>query len=83
MGWLYSLFSLRFSILRLHDLNLSGWYLLIGFIPLIGNLFSLYLLFAPGNEDSNDYGYPPREGSKFGLFGIIFVIIALFWLASY
>lgn len=83
VGWLYSLFSLRFSILRLHDLNLSGWYLLIGFIPLIGNLFSLYLLFAPGNEDSNDYGYPPREGSKFGLFGIIFVIIALFWLASY
>lgn len=83
VGLLYSLVSLRFGILRLHDLNLSGWYLLLTFVPFIGGLFSLYLLFAPGNEDSNDYGYPPREGSKLGLFGIIFVIIALYWLAGY
>jgi len=83
VGLLYSLVSLRFGILRLHDLNLSGWYLLLTFVPFIGGLFSLYLLFAPGNEDSNDYGYPPREGSRLGLFGIIFVIIALYWLAGY
>ncbi|MGL4673269.1 MAG: DUF805 domain-containing protein [Wohlfahrtiimonas sp.] len=83
IGWLYFLVSFRFSILRLHDLNLSGWYLLLGFVPFIGGLFSLYLLFAPGNEDRNDYGYPPREGSKLGLFGIVFVIIALYWLAGY
>lgn len=83
VGWLYFLVSFRFSILRLHDLNLSGWYLVLGFVPFIGGLFSLYLLFARGNENENDYGYPPREGSKLGLFGIIFVVVALFWLAGY
>lgn len=83
VGWLYFLVSFRFSILRLHDLNLSGWYLLLGFVPFIGGLFSLYLLFAPGNEDRNEYGYPPREGSKIGLFGIVFVLFALFWLSGY
>lgn len=76
---LYSLISLRFGILRLHDVNLSGWYLILGFVPLISGLFSLYLLFAPGTDGENDYGHQPREGNKLGLFGLAFFVVALFW----
>lgn len=48
---------------RLHDLNRSGWWSLLCFIPLIGIFFGLYLLFAPGTSGSNDYGPAPSENS--------------------
>lgn len=48
---------------RLHDLNKSGWYLLLSLIPLIGFLFALYLIFAPGDAEGNDYGPPPGPNS--------------------
>ena len=33
---------------RLHDLNLSGWFMLIAFIPILGSLFSIFAMCAPG-----------------------------------
>ncbi len=45
---------------RLHDLNLSGWWWLVGQIPLIGFFFALVLLFTRGTKGSNDYGEDPR-----------------------
>jgi uncharacterized membrane protein YhaH (DUF805 family) len=38
---------------RCHDLNLSGWYQLIPFFP-------LYMIFAPGKEEENQYGVNPK-----------------------
>lgn len=67
--------NFRFGILRLHDLNLSGWYILLSVIPYVGSIFVLYLLLAPGNEGSNDYGNQPRAGSKAGLIVLAFIII--------
>lgn len=74
---IYPLINLRFSILRLHDLNLSGWFLLLTFVPMIGGIFSLYLLFAKGTEGRNDYGYQPREGSKIGFVGLGLIILLM------
>ena len=37
-------------IRRLHDLGLSAWFVLIIFIPLIGLVFFLYMLLAPGKK---------------------------------
>jgi uncharacterized membrane protein YhaH (DUF805 family) len=48
---------------RLHDLGKSGWYLLLSLVPLIGFLFALYLIFAPGESEANDYGPPPGPNS--------------------
>lgn len=60
LGYLAVLiFSIILGVRRLHDLNLSGWMWLINLIPLVGTLFALYMLFAPGKEDANDYGNPP------------------------
>ena len=45
---------------RLHDLNMSGWFYWVNFIPLVSALFSLYVLFAPGSDGPNKYGPNPR-----------------------
>jgi uncharacterized membrane protein YhaH (DUF805 family) len=41
------------GIRRLHDLNKSGWYLLLAFIPIVNIIMILYLLFAPGKVEGN------------------------------
>lgn len=54
------------SVRRLHDLNLSGWYYLATLIPVVGVLFSLYVLFAPGTVGANKYGADPLENERVG-----------------
>ena len=41
------------GIRRLHDLNQSGWYLLLAFVPLANVVMILYLLFAAGKVEGN------------------------------
>lgn len=41
---------------RLHDLDMSGWMQLIFYIPIIGQLFMLYVIFVPGTNGHNTYG---------------------------
>ncbi|RST53847.1 DUF805 domain-containing protein [Variovorax sp. MHTC-1] len=43
---------------RLHDIGKSGWWLLIGLIPLVG-LVLLYFMVQPSQSESNEYGAPP------------------------
>ncbi len=48
---------------RLHDHNKSGWWLGIGFIPVVGQLWALiYLGCMKGTEGPNDYGLGPASG---------------------
>ena len=51
--------SLAVGIRRLHDTGRSGWWLLIGFIPLIGSIILLVLFATAGEPGSNRYGPPP------------------------
>ena len=51
--------SIMLQIRRLHDLDKSGWLVLLQFIPGINVLFSLYLLFFKGTDGTNTYGYDP------------------------
>ena len=44
---------------RLHDTGKSGWWMLLGLIPLVG-LVLLYFLAQPGNEGANAYGEAPK-----------------------
>jgi uncharacterized membrane protein YhaH (DUF805 family) len=46
------------AIRRLHDLNSSGWFVLISFVP-FGQLLILWLMFKKGTDGVNDYGEPP------------------------
>jgi uncharacterized membrane protein YhaH (DUF805 family) len=48
------------AVRRLHDVNKSGWYLLIGLIPLAG-IYLLVLMFSEGTNGPNDYGKDPKH----------------------
>jgi uncharacterized membrane protein YhaH (DUF805 family) len=48
-------FSLKFTIQRFYDLNLSGWYILLKLIPIFSIFVTLYLYFKKGNCGINIY----------------------------
>ena len=50
--------SLGVAIRRLHDLDKSGWWLLLAFVPLVGGLVLLYWFCQPGTSGDNQFGPP-------------------------
>jgi uncharacterized membrane protein YhaH (DUF805 family) len=44
---------------RLHDTGRTGWWWLIGIIPLVGWIAIIYLAAQPGDPAPNQYGAPP------------------------
>ncbi len=50
--------SIAVSIRRLHDLDKSGWWLLLGMIPVVG-LILLYWFCLKGTEGDNRFGPDP------------------------
>lgn len=63
IGTLWSLGNLlpglALAVRRLHDKDRSGWWLLIGIIPLIGWIVLLYWYVTKGTEGSNRFGPDP------------------------
>ncbi len=55
-AWLGIVFFIR----RLHDFNLTGWFALVTFIPVIGAIFTLVVLVIPGAKEGNKYGAPAK-----------------------
>lgn len=53
--------SLALGFRRLHDVDKSAWWLLIGLIPLIGGLVLLFFAVQPGTVGPNRYGPDPRQ----------------------
>ena len=51
------------SARRLHDTGKTGWLLLIGIIPLIGQLVVLYWCVLPGSDEANEFGAAAATGS--------------------
>jgi len=51
--------SVTVLVRRLHDRELSAWFLLVALIPAVGLLILLATLLLPGTPTSNRYG-PPR-----------------------
>lgn len=46
---------------RLHDLDKSGWWMLLLFVPLVNILFYIYILFFKGTEGPKQYGEDPLQ----------------------
>ncbi|MBW8733077.1 MAG: DUF805 domain-containing protein [Asticcacaulis sp.] len=57
VGLLCSWILLVSQVKRLHDLNQSGWLVLINLIPGAGLVMWLILVFAKGEDRSNTYGF--------------------------
>ncbi len=47
--------NIAVGIRRLHDTNRSGWFLLLGLVPLV-NFVLIYFLAQKGTEGENTYG---------------------------
>ncbi len=54
--------SLAVSVRRLHDRDKSGWWLLLGFIPLIGAIVLLIWFVMDGDRGANRFGPDPKVG---------------------
>lgn len=52
--------SLAVSIRRLHDTNRTGWWVLIGLIPLLGALVLIVFNVLDGTPGPNKYGEDPK-----------------------
>jgi uncharacterized membrane protein YhaH (DUF805 family) len=50
------------AVRRLHDTGRSGWWLLIGLVPLLGAIVLLYFLVQEGAAGDNPYGADPKGG---------------------
>lgn len=53
--------SLAVVVRRLHDTGKSGWFILLGFIPLVGGIILLVFMILEGNAGPNQYGPDPKE----------------------
>jgi uncharacterized membrane protein YhaH (DUF805 family) len=52
--------SLAVAVRRLHDTDRSGWWLLLGVIPLIGGIVLLVFMCLEGTQGNNKYGANPK-----------------------
>ena len=55
--------SVMFGKRRLNDLNRSGWWFLLSIIPFVNLLLTIYLVFFPGTDGSNNFGAAPEANS--------------------
>jgi len=53
--------SLTVSIRRFHDINKSGWFVLLNFIPFVGWIIILAMLAGKGTEGKNRFGEYPLK----------------------
>lgn len=54
--------SLAVQVRRFHDQNLTGWLVLLGFIPYVGGLIILIFMCIDGTRGPNKYGADPKGG---------------------
>lgn len=53
--------SFSLGVRRWHDLNHSGWWMLLALIPVVNICATIYLIFARGTKGPNDYGDDPLD----------------------
>lgn len=56
-----SIIFLPFNVRRVHDLDKSGWWLLVCLIPVVNFFFFIYVSFFKGTEGDNSYGADPLQ----------------------
>jgi len=59
------------SVRRLHDVDRSGWWLLVGLIPLIGILVLIYFCAQDSTPGTNAYGPNPKSDVEYVEYEVI------------
>ena len=64
--------SLAVQVRRFHDLDKSGWSILLGLIPLVGGIIVLVFMCTRGTPGPNSYGDDPLDPELEGNLGEVF-----------
>jgi uncharacterized membrane protein YhaH (DUF805 family) len=59
--------SIAVEVRRLHDLDRSGWWLLLALIPLIGAIILIVWFCMPGTPGANRFGEPPQTAGRMAM----------------
>ena len=55
-------FSLPLGVRRFHDIGRSGWFMLLGLIPIIGGLIIFIFFLQDSQREQNQWGPSPKYG---------------------
>ena len=55
--------NLGVAVRRLHDINRSGWWILIALVPIVGAILLIYWYAQPGTSGSNPFGPDPKSAA--------------------
>ncbi|MEP7007238.1 MAG: DUF805 domain-containing protein [Sphingomonas bacterium] len=73
IGWLAIIIpSLAVQVRRFHDQDLSGWFVLLGFIPYVGGIVIIVFMCLPGTKGDNRYGPDPLDPEGVERLGSVF-----------
>ncbi|MDR1888720.1 MAG: DUF805 domain-containing protein [Zoogloeaceae bacterium] len=84
VGIILFAFYFTLTLRRLHDINLSGFWMLLMFVPFVSFFFQLFLLLKAGDDGENDYGPPPPpNGMGINLMagGMLLILVLMFGLS--
>jgi uncharacterized membrane protein YhaH (DUF805 family) len=56
--------ALAVLVRRLHDTGKTGWWALVGFIPLVGSIVLLVFTVTDSSPGENKYGTSPKASSS-------------------
>ena len=59
---IFGIITIGIGVRRLHDTGKSGWWLLVGFVPILGGLVLLYFFVLDSYPLQNRYGRSPKYG---------------------
>ena len=59
--------SIAVTFRRLHDTDHSGWWLLIGLVPLVGTIILFIFMIQDGQSGENQFGPNPKSGTATSL----------------
>lgn len=68
------------NVRRLHDLDKSGWLVLLAFIPLVNLLFFLYVTLMPGTLGVNRFGAPRPSTGWEKVLAWLYIIVNVLYL---
>jgi uncharacterized membrane protein YhaH (DUF805 family) len=58
--------TLAVTVRRLHDTGRSGWWILIGLIPIVGTIILIVFLATDSQPGNNQYGPNPKDAAPAG-----------------
>lgn len=80
-GLFAAVMSIIYGVRRLNDMNMSGWLILLMFVPLANVVIALMMLFVPGSKGDNKYGSAPAANGG-GLIAalVIGLLVMVAWI---